>query len=123
MLVDADGAIVVVNREFERMFGYPRSELIGASIDALVPELRNVIERAVILAEGRQLRVLLPAEPSRTGERLDTLADVERRHIAAVLADCGGRLGGDDGAAARLGLTIPALRGRLMKLRLRRPRR
>ena len=117
--------------EFAEHYGKPIDAVDEASVAALqryswygnARELRNVIERAVILAEGRQLRMLLPAEPPATGARLDTLADVERRHIEAVLADCNGRLGGADGAAARLGVTIPALRGRMIKLRLRRPRR
>jgi PAS domain S-box-containing protein len=38
VMVDAGGRIVLVNRETERMFGYARDELLGASIDMLVPE-------------------------------------------------------------------------------------
>ena len=36
--VDAQGRIVLVNGETERMFGYNRDELIGRSVDLLVPE-------------------------------------------------------------------------------------
>lgn len=36
--VDESGTIVLVNREIERIFGYPRAELVGRSVDALVPE-------------------------------------------------------------------------------------
>lgn len=38
MSVDAEGRICLVNREIERMFGYGRTELLGRSIDLLVPE-------------------------------------------------------------------------------------
>jgi two-component system, cell cycle sensor histidine kinase and response regulator CckA len=38
VLVDSDGRIVLVNREIERLFGYSRDELLGLSIDVLVPE-------------------------------------------------------------------------------------
>lgn len=38
VMVDADGRIVLVNREVERLFGYGREELLGTSIDRLVPE-------------------------------------------------------------------------------------
>ena len=38
MMTDAVGAILLVNAETERLFGYPREELIGQSIDILVPE-------------------------------------------------------------------------------------
>lgn len=37
-MVDEEGRILLVNREVERMFGYDREELLGKSIDRLVPE-------------------------------------------------------------------------------------
>jgi PAS domain S-box-containing protein len=37
VMVDASGAIVLVNAETERMFGYQREELIGQPIESLVP--------------------------------------------------------------------------------------
>ena len=38
IVVDARGRIVLVNGETERIFGYPRAELVGQSIQQLVPE-------------------------------------------------------------------------------------
>ena len=38
LLVDAEGTIVLVNREVERLFGYPRSELLARPVDLLLPE-------------------------------------------------------------------------------------
>lgn len=38
VMVDAAGVIVLVNRETERLFGYSRAELLGTSIDRLVPD-------------------------------------------------------------------------------------
>ncbi len=38
VMVKADGTIVLINAEVERMFGYRKDELLGASIDLLVPE-------------------------------------------------------------------------------------
>jgi PAS domain S-box-containing protein len=38
MMSDAAGKIVMANKEIERLFGYSREELIGRSIDDLVPE-------------------------------------------------------------------------------------
>jgi PAS domain S-box-containing protein len=38
VMVDKTGKIVLVNREVERLFGYTREELLGRSIDQLVPE-------------------------------------------------------------------------------------
>jgi PAS domain S-box-containing protein len=37
LMVDREGKIVLVNAEIERQFGYARGELIGKSIDLLVP--------------------------------------------------------------------------------------
>ena len=42
LVVDADGVIVLANARAETMFGYARKELVGRSVDVLVPErLRN----------------------------------------------------------------------------------
>lgn len=38
VLVDMHGVIVLVNEQAERLFGYPRSALVGHSVDLLVPE-------------------------------------------------------------------------------------
>jgi len=38
VMVDRRGTIVLVNRETERLFGYTRDELIGQSIELLVPK-------------------------------------------------------------------------------------
>ena len=38
VVVDEDGVIVVVNRETEVMFGYPRKEMLGQALEMLLPE-------------------------------------------------------------------------------------
>lgn len=38
LVCDADGAIMLLNREAEALFGYARSTLLGCSIDTLVPD-------------------------------------------------------------------------------------
>jgi PAS domain S-box-containing protein len=38
IMINESGVILLVNQEVERLFGYRRDELIGKSIDALVPE-------------------------------------------------------------------------------------
>ncbi len=35
--IDADGVILLINREVERLFGYSKDELVGKSIEVLVP--------------------------------------------------------------------------------------
>jgi PAS domain S-box-containing protein len=38
VIVDRDGEIVLVNSQTEKLFGYPRAELIGKRVEMLVPE-------------------------------------------------------------------------------------
>jgi len=38
VIVDEDGAIVLVNAQTEKLFGYTRDELLGGSVDVLIPE-------------------------------------------------------------------------------------
>jgi len=38
LMVDRSGAITLVNAQTERLFGYPRDELLGTSVENLVPE-------------------------------------------------------------------------------------
>lgn len=37
VMVDAGGFITLLNRQAEPLFGYPREELLGKSVDLLVP--------------------------------------------------------------------------------------
>jgi formate hydrogenlyase transcriptional activator len=82
-------------------------------------ELRNVVERAMIVATGRRLKIVLPTTGA--GSRgSETLLAVEKAHISATLVLCGGKIRGKGGAADRLGLSPPALEAKLKKLGLRR---
>ena len=56
VIVDADGRIVLVNRQTETLFGYAREELIGAYVDLLLPERfrpRHGEHRASFFADPR----------------------------------------------------------------------
>ena len=47
LVVNGDGVIAVVNREVERLFGYADGELIGQSIDVLVPDVARTSHAAL----------------------------------------------------------------------------
>jgi formate hydrogenlyase transcriptional activator len=87
-----------------------------------IRELRNVVERAMIVATGTRLTVALPAVSAAASERSTRLADVEQEHIRRVLESAGWRIRGLGGAADRLGLKPTTLESRIAKLGLRRPR-
>lgn len=85
-----------------------------------IRELQNLIERAVIMSPGPELR-LPGTEPGRVLQRLvvnkaSTLHEAEREHILKVLNEAGGVVGGDHGAASRLGLPRTSLIYRMRRL-------
>jgi PAS domain S-box-containing protein len=38
VMIDSDGVVVLVNKQTEKLFGYPREELLGHPVEILVPE-------------------------------------------------------------------------------------
>jgi len=87
-----------------------------------VRELRNVIERAMISARGKVLRIPLPAEGAAPGKKALNLQDLERLHVMEVLKSVGWRIRGEGGAAKILGLKPTTLESRMRKLGIRRDR-
>ena len=88
-----------------------------------IRELRNVVERAMIVSTGAQLSIPLPAVAHPAGKRSLKLNDVEREHILSVLDSSGWRIRGAAGAASLLGLKPTTLEARMAKLGLARPKR
>jgi PAS domain S-box-containing protein len=85
-----------------------------------IRELENFVERSVILTPGSVLQAPLSElqnaieEAKRGGS--GSFREVERDRILRVLRECKGRLGGPDGAAARLGLKRTTLQSKLSHL-------
>jgi len=123
--------------------GCPRPRLTPTGIETLqayvwpgnIRELRNVIERAVILARGGALEFDLPGNGSdpTSFERMDVnqpepeyLTESEmcrrkRQNLFAVLQKAGWKIKGADGAAELLGVKPTTLISRIEKMGLRRP--
>jgi transcriptional regulator with GAF, ATPase, and Fis domain len=125
--------------------GCPRPRLTRAGIETLqsydwpgnIRELRNVIERAAIFAQGGALDFDLPASGSSVditsfgsehgGEvKAEYLTDAEirrreRENLFAVLEKTGWKIKGVDGAAELLGLKPTTLISRIEKMGLKRP--
>jgi formate hydrogenlyase transcriptional activator len=85
-----------------------------------IRELQNFIERAVVLSPGSVLRPVLTdlrrmtkQEPTVASR---TLSAVEREHILEVLERTNWLIGGQDGAASRLGLPRTTLIYKMKKL-------
>ena len=86
-----------------------------------IRELRNVVERAMIVGTGPRLTFSVPATSAASTRRSPKLADVEREHIRSVLEITRWRIRGTGGAAETLGLLPTTLETRMAKLGLKRP--
>jgi formate hydrogenlyase transcriptional activator len=85
-----------------------------------IRELENFMERSVILTPGSVLQAplseLQTAVDQTNGGSTSGVRDHERDRILRALRECHGRLGGPDGAAARLGLKRTTLQSKLDQL-------
>ena len=104
------------------------AQLTAYSWPGNIRELQNLIERAVILSRGSVLEVPLGEIKKPANEILVnrggpvTLEALEREHIIKTLREAGWVIGGNAGAAARLGLNRTTLNNRMRKLGITRPR-
>ena len=92
-----------------------------------IRELENFLERAVILTRGHELYVPLAELETKMEDAIEsaalsspTLHAAERDHILRVLRETNGQIGGEDGAAARLGLKRTTLNSKIKKLGIER---
>ncbi len=116
--------------EFSESMGKTIETIPKATMDALksyrwpgnIRELRNVIERAMIVTQGETLVVELPRDLPASGATSDRLEDVERDHITAVIEGAGWRISGAGGAAEILGIKPTTLEARMKKLGIERPK-
>lgn len=116
--------------EFCKSFGKPIDAIPAENMAALqeyswpgnIRELRNAVERAMIVATSRRLTISVPTSSPLAEHRSIRMADVEKEHIRGVLESTGWRIRGSGGAADRLGLRPTTLETRMLKLGLTRPR-
>jgi len=117
--------------QFSERFNKPIDAVSAEDMSALqrypwpgnIRELRNVIERAMILARSPRLSIALPASAPQSTSGSSKLVDIERTHIHSVLVNAEWRIRGVGGAAERLGLAPTTLETRMAKLGLVRPGR
>jgi formate hydrogenlyase transcriptional activator len=89
-----------------------------------IRELQNVIERSVILTQGKVLAIAMPEILSPNGTAQDNgpemMLSAEREKILRALKRSKGVVGGPNGAAASLGLKRTTLQSRMRKLNINR---
>jgi formate hydrogenlyase transcriptional activator len=127
------------SRKLNKTVEYVPADAMQALTDYAWPgnirELENMIERAVLLSPGKELRIPVSdlvsrgaapasniAAPVETlGPSVSTLEEVERQHILRALRQTSWRIAGWKGAAALLGMKRTTLQARMRKLGIRRP--
>ncbi|MFO0858729.1 MAG: sigma 54-interacting transcriptional regulator [Phycisphaerales bacterium] len=84
-----------------------------------IRELRNMIERAIILADSTVLRIAdrdFAASTPTSDQPVMTLSDMEKAHIERALAQTKRVIGGPNGAAKLLGVPASTLRSAMERL-------
>jgi DNA-binding NtrC family response regulator len=120
-------------KEFSNSMGKPIEEISDESMTALeayhwpgnIRELRNVIERAMILEHSRTLNIKLghtTLRPIAVKATAGSLDEAERAIIMQAAEQCNWRIRGANGAAALLDIKPTTLESRIKKLGLA-PRR
>lgn len=115
-------------KEFSNSMGKAIDAITDDSMAALltypwpgnIRELRNVIERAMILTRSPTLHIKLGHSTLRstTANTAGTLEEAEREHILQALERCGWRIRGSNAAAEVLGVKPTTLESRIKKLGL-----
>jgi len=132
-----------LNKEVEYIPADAMDALSNYSWPGNIRELENLLERAVILSPGKELRVPLSELKSATlaaaagvdssstftsltssaslSSSISTLEEAERQHILRALKQTQWRIAGPKGAAVLLGMKRTTLQARMRKLGIRRP--
>jgi len=108
-----------MNKQIETIPEAAMAALRRYSWPGNIRELQNFIERAVILTPGSVLQIQIN-ELQSSGPITSTVAgafeDVERQRILEALRETGAVIGGEKGAAARLGLKRTTLLSKMQRL-------
>jgi transcriptional regulator with GAF, ATPase, and Fis domain len=114
---------------FQEKMGKAINTIPKKTMDALtayawpgnIRELKNVIERAMILSSGQTLQVTMPEIAAAQESANHNLHEIERSHILSILEKTHWRVSGKQGAAEMLGLKKSTLQSRMNKLGIKRP--
>jgi formate hydrogenlyase transcriptional activator len=116
-------------RQFEKSLGKHINSIAKKKMEALIHyhwpgnirELRNAIEHAMIMNQGKSLDVEPPVCAPQEESGSYTLEDLERRHILVVLERTGWRISGKNSASEILSIKRTTLQSKMKALGITRP--
>jgi len=111
------------HRELEQISRANLEHLLNYDWPGNIRELKNVIERSVIVSEGKTLQLdwWMEETASKIPAGSHTLDHVEKDHILSVLERCHWKINGENGAAEILAMHPNTLRSKMKKLDIKRP--
>jgi formate hydrogenlyase transcriptional activator len=118
-------------RQFEKTLGKRIESIPKKNMESLrqydwpgnIRELRNTVERAMIVSKDGVLDIRPPVQAGGMESLPQTLEDAERAHILTVLDRTGWRISGLGGAADVLGMKRTTLQSKMKALGIARLRR
>jgi len=116
-------------KEYENKMGRRIDRIPRSCIDELqsytwpgnIRELRNLVERSMIICNGRTLDLHMHQSKKTDKPENKTLEETERDYLIHVLQNCQWRISGPGGAAETAGLKRTTLQSRMKKLGIKRP--
>ncbi len=108
-----------MGKQIQKISPQAQEKLMSYDWPGNVRELANILERAVILCEGRLLQqehIGISIQYPTSEAEISTLEEVERMHIQKALEKTTGVVGGPHGAATLLGMKRTTLLDRMKKL-------
>ena len=111
------------HRNLEQISRANLEHLLNYDWPGNIRELRNVIERSVIVSQGKTLQLDWWVEEtvSKIPAGDHTLGHIERDHIISVMERCHWKINGENGAAEILAMHPNTLRSKMKKLDIKRP--
>lgn len=106
-----------MDKEIKNISRKDMENLINYPWPGNIRQLRNVIERSMIISSGPDLKIEIPGITSeRVPSDIKEMQEVERDHISYILNLTNWRIRGKSGAAEILGLKPTTLESRIKKL-------
>ena len=114
-----------MNRRIDTILSQDMASMVGYSWPGNIRELQNFVERSVILSLDTVLRpplLELRSNVKNASAKIRTLAEAEREFIQEALQSTDWVVGGENGAAARLGVKRTTLLYKMRRLGILRPK-